>query len=139
MAEGDGGLPRTVVLVAHRLSTVMNADQIAVINGGVIVERGTHDELLAAGGEYCKLVMRQLKKRNAIVDADRAGGEGDHQQEQLQEERVLAALLEDVPDVDRLGEFDLMSHVEKAQAESGSDFERHAVAGGAQETKGEET
>lgn len=61
---------RTIILVAHRLSTVMNADQIVVVDNGCIVERGTHDELIAANGAYAKLVARQLKKKNSIVDAD---------------------------------------------------------------------
>merc|ERR1719411_2554130 len=46
----------TVVLVAHRLSTVMNADKIAVLDGGVIVEQGSHKELVELGGKYAKLV-----------------------------------------------------------------------------------
>lgn len=41
----------TVVLIAHRLSTVINATQICVIHKGLIVERGTHDELVAKGRE----------------------------------------------------------------------------------------
>jgi ATP-binding cassette subfamily B protein len=49
---------RTTVVIAHRLSTVRDADQIAVLDGGVVVERGTHDELLAAGGRYAELVAR---------------------------------------------------------------------------------
>lgn len=40
---------RTVVVIAHRLSTVKTADEVAVIDGGVIVERGTHSDLLAKG------------------------------------------------------------------------------------------
>ena len=53
---------RTVLLIAHRLSTVMKADAIAVLVGGKIIERGTHAELMAAGGEYCNLVNTQMRK-----------------------------------------------------------------------------
>ncbi|WP_067441957.1 ABC transporter ATP-binding protein [Nocardioides jensenii] len=47
---------RTTITIAHRLSTVRNADQIAVLDNGRIVELGTHDELLVAGGRYAALV-----------------------------------------------------------------------------------
>lgn len=48
---------RTVVMVAHRLSTVRDADVIIVVNKGVVLEAGNHDELMALeGGEYAKLV-----------------------------------------------------------------------------------
>jgi ATP-binding cassette subfamily B protein len=53
LAEG-----RTTIAIAHRLSTVRDADQIVVVDGGRIAERGTHDELIAAGGRYAQLVAR---------------------------------------------------------------------------------
>jgi len=52
---------RTVVVVAHRLSTVRNADQIVVLNKGVIVEQGTHEELTYRRGDYFHLVKNQLE------------------------------------------------------------------------------
>jgi ATP-binding cassette subfamily B protein len=51
---------RTSIVIAHRLSTVQNADMILVLNGGRIVERGRHDELLAAGKLYAQLYRTQF-------------------------------------------------------------------------------
>ncbi len=50
---------RTCIIVAHRLSTIRGADRILVIEGGRIVEQGSHTELLAAGGRYRELYLRQ--------------------------------------------------------------------------------
>ena len=50
---------RTSIVIAHRLSTIRDADQIIVLEHGVIVERGKHDELIAAGGLYSELNERQ--------------------------------------------------------------------------------
>lgn len=52
---------RTVVVIAHRLSTVRNADQIVVLDRGAIVERGTHEELTRLRGAYYELVRNQLE------------------------------------------------------------------------------
>jgi ATP-binding cassette, subfamily B, bacterial len=57
---------RTSLVIAHRLSTVRAADQILVIDGGQIAERGTHDELLAAGGVYAGLYQTQFAPQAAL-------------------------------------------------------------------------
>ncbi len=49
-------------MIAHRLSTVRAADLILVIEGGRVVERGTHEELLAAGGRYAELYKTQFEE-----------------------------------------------------------------------------
>ncbi|WKY04625.1 hypothetical protein Q1695_005549 [Nippostrongylus brasiliensis] len=55
---------RTCIVIAHRLSTVVNADKIAVVKGGVIVEQGSHSELMARRGFYYELTQKQTVKAN---------------------------------------------------------------------------
>ncbi len=57
---------RTTFVIAHRLSTIRSADQILVLEGGIIVERGTHEDLLAANGRY-----RQLHDKQYKIEKDR--------------------------------------------------------------------
>ena len=51
---------RTTIAIAHRLSTIQDADQILVLNKGKIVERGTHESLIAQEGIYYKMYQLQL-------------------------------------------------------------------------------
>ena len=51
---------RTTLVIAHRLSTIKSADEIVVLQGGCVVERGVHSELLQLGGVYKKLVNAQV-------------------------------------------------------------------------------
>jgi subfamily B ATP-binding cassette protein MsbA len=60
---------RTTFVIAHRLSTIRSADQILVLEGGEIVEHGTHDELLAAEGRYRQLYDKQYRfERNQFIN-----------------------------------------------------------------------
>ena len=57
---------RTTLVVAHRLSTIRNADEIAVVLDGRITERGTHEELIAANGTYKKLYTLQFRDNDTF-------------------------------------------------------------------------
>jgi ATP-binding cassette subfamily B protein/subfamily B ATP-binding cassette protein MsbA len=61
---------RTSFVIAHRLSTVRDADQVLVMEQGRIVERGTHDELLARGGLYAELHRRQFRETIETINAE---------------------------------------------------------------------
>jgi ABC-type multidrug transport system fused ATPase/permease subunit len=81
---------RTTFVIAHRLSTIRSADQILVLEAGIIVERGTHQELLALGGRYFDLYTRQAGlEANRFVNpgetepvTDGAGGENGKERRQ---------------------------------------------------------
>jgi ABC-type multidrug transport system fused ATPase/permease subunit len=66
---------RTSIVIAHRLSTIVHADQILVLDQGRIIERGTHEELIAHGGKYARLCEQSL------LESRRETGEGDQLQE----------------------------------------------------------
>jgi len=58
---------RTAIVIAHRLSTIRAADEIAVVQHGTVVERGTHDDLLAASGRYAALYRTQFAHERRLV------------------------------------------------------------------------
>jgi subfamily B ATP-binding cassette protein MsbA len=62
---------RTVFVIAHRLSTVVHADQILVLDRGTVVERGTHAQLLARGGTYARLHALQFREVERAADSER--------------------------------------------------------------------
>lgn len=79
---------RTTFVIAHRLSTIVHADLIMVINGGSVIERGTHDKLMRVGGHYSRLWTRQLRLQT--------GEEGPRSRSRSPEKKQ--ALDSDVPD-----------------------------------------
>jgi ATP-binding cassette subfamily B protein len=65
---------RTAIVIAHRLSTIVQADEILVVEAGQIVERGTHAQLLAAGGRYEELYRTQFQQGSPATVSPRVGG-----------------------------------------------------------------
>jgi ATP-binding cassette subfamily B protein len=66
-ALDDLATGRTTIVIAHRLSTIRDADQIVVLSRGEIVERGTHDELVDAGGVYARLASRERESASTVL------------------------------------------------------------------------
>ncbi|KAF6027351.1 ABCB6 [Bugula neritina] len=66
---------RTTLVVAHRLSTIIHAHQILVLDEGVIKERGTHEELLTSGGIYYTMWTEQQKRRDVQSESDSGADE----------------------------------------------------------------
>ncbi len=64
LAAGD----QTRIIISHRFSAVRHADEIIVLDGGRVVQRGTHDELVAAGGRYTELLLRQELEESLEVE-----------------------------------------------------------------------
>jgi ATP-binding cassette, subfamily B, bacterial len=62
---------RTAIVIAHRLSTVVDADRVVVVDGGRIVDTGTHAQLLARGGLYAELYRTQLGRESGITSGER--------------------------------------------------------------------
>jgi len=58
---------RTSIVIAHRMSTIRKANKIIVLDKGVIIETGSHDELLAKGGHYHKLYQLQFEKHKSVA------------------------------------------------------------------------
>ena len=58
---------RTTIFISHRVSTVRNADQIAVLHSGRVVDLGTHDELIPRNGYYTELYNKQLLEEELAI------------------------------------------------------------------------
>ena len=60
----------STIIIAHRLKTIEHADTIAVVDGGVIIERGTHAQLLAQGGAYAQMVSKSRMAEAETHESD---------------------------------------------------------------------
>jgi ATP-binding cassette subfamily B protein len=69
-ALAEATAAKATIIIAHRLSSLMHADEIIVLEAGRIVERGTHADLLALGGEYADLYALQTRAEQGLSIAD---------------------------------------------------------------------
>jgi ATP-binding cassette subfamily B protein len=84
---------RTTIVIAHRLSTVVNADEILVLDKGRVVERGGHESLLAADGAYAALWRRQAREEEELVASPREEAPmADSEEDSLRRDRDEAML-----------------------------------------------
>ena len=67
---------RTIILVSHRLSTVAGCDQIFVMHEGRILEKGTHEQLVAKRGQYFRMAKHQMKLEDALPLVPSPSGRG---------------------------------------------------------------
>lgn len=77
---------RTTIIVAHKLSTIRNADNIAVMSNGSVIEQGSHEDLIRADGAYARLIRAQ--------DLGKASDPGEVDQSEKSEEEVMLTKLE---------------------------------------------
>ena len=90
-------LGRTTITIAHRLSTIKDADVIHVMGEGLVLESGTHNELIQAGGAYARLVQsqklregREGRESSGVLDADNDSEESSHSiEKEIREEIPL--------------------------------------------------
>jgi ATP-binding cassette subfamily B (MDR/TAP) protein 1 len=83
---------RTTIVIAHKLSTIRNADNIAVMSAGLVIEQGTHDQLLMADGAYARLVKAQdLGHANSDNDIE-TNGEVDEKSSLIQTQTQATSL-----------------------------------------------
>lgn len=90
---------RTTIVIAHRLSTIRDSDLILVVNDGLIVERGTHEELLKQQGAYAALYLSQFKAQEELKEDEALLEEA----EKLEKERQEAEAAKKEQDPDNLG------------------------------------